>query len=188
MKLYVYRTVTSSSRNQKKNHLLVFDQYGNRMTVFFKSVSTRNFKSDIQRNKMKIDVVFYMSGFEKRQALFEQKVISSIPRNSRKICKSLDELSSVLRRSMVGQYICVVVAGKKQDLLDLFSVQELLKNSKLILIMPDNSNDIIEIGHAFYPRFLDSINGNYLNIAAVLKKMAHIGPAEAALETKPDIH
>jgi len=89
---------------------------------------------------------------------------------------------------MVGQYICVVVAGKKQDLLDLFSVQELLKNSKLILIMPDNSNDIIEIGHAFYPRFLDSINGNYLNIAAVLKKMAHIGPAEAALETKPDIH
>lgn len=79
---------------------------------------------------------------------------------------------------MAGQYIYVVVVGRKQDLLDLLSIQELLRSSKLILIIPDNSNEIIEISHTFYPRFLDSIKGNYLNIAAVLKKMAHIDHSE----------
>ncbi|MBU2515376.1 hypothetical protein KJ966_29015 [bacterium] len=118
-----------------------------------------------------MDVIFYLSNFDKKQMLFEKQVISLIPGNHRIICNSLNELSSVLTRTLEGQRICVVVAGKKQDLLDLISIRELLRKSKLILLLPDTSRELVEIAHTLYPRYLDSIRSSFSNIGSVLSKM-----------------
>jgi hypothetical protein len=123
-----------------------------------------------------MNVVFYYSGIDHTRMFFEKEVISVVPSDCRIVCNTLEELSSTLRRSAAGQSICVVVTCEKKDLLDLFSIQALLLNSKLILILPDNAADTIEIGHKFYPRFLDSINHGFSNLTAVLDKMANIVP------------
>jgi hypothetical protein len=119
-----------------------------------------------------MDVIFYLSGIESYQTLFEEKVIRSVPSDCRVLCKSLRELSSALRRSMAGRSICVIATGRKKDLLNLLSIKDLLKNSKLILLLPNRSDDMIEIAHTLYPRYLDSVSSDFSNIKAVLNKMS----------------
>lgn len=72
---------------------------------------------------------------------------------------------------MAGRSICVIAAAKKKDLFDLLSIQDLLKNSKLVLLLPDDSEETLEVAHLLYPRYLDSIESDYTNLRAVLFKM-----------------
>ncbi len=120
---------------------------------------------------MERNIVFYMSGFEDVRLLFEKEVVSIVPQNLRTICSSLKELSAAIRRQSLGRCICVVLTGEKSDLLDLFSIRDLLRESKLILVLHDDSDGTIELGHKFFPRFSNSINNGFENTAAVLAKM-----------------
>jgi hypothetical protein len=129
-----------------------------------------------------MEVVFYLASFEKNYNEFYKQVVSLVPENERVICKSLKELSLVLNRTLEGQLICVIAAGRKQDLLDLLSIREFLRRSKLILLLPDRSDGIIEIAHTLYPRYLDSIGNDFSNIAAVLAKMTEFGSVSLLME------
>ena len=118
-----------------------------------------------------MDIVFFLSGIEDRRYLFEQEVITVVPERARVFCNSLEELTTSLRQSITGSRVCVIVIADKQTLLELFTIRTMLQESKLILLLPDKSPDTVELGHMFYPRFLDSIQCSYRDVSAVLKKM-----------------
>lgn len=130
---------------------------------------------------MKKNIVFYLSSDENVRLLFDKEVVSTVPENCRIICNSLKGLTTVISQSIMDQYIYVVLAGEMQDLMALFTIRDLLKESKLILILPDDSDRSVELGHRFYPRYSVSVNSDFSNTAAVLAKMAGIEhPAELA--------
>lgn len=122
---------------------------------------------------MKMDVLFYLTGSRKQQLLFEKIVVSVVPKNQRSICRSLEELTESLLQSTAGEQICVILTEAEQDLLSLFSIRDILKRTRLILVLPDNSDTSVSLGHRFYPRFAESISNGFSNTAAVLAKMAH---------------
>lgn len=122
-------------------------------------------------DRMKSDVLFYINGSRKQQVLFEEKVVSIVPENRRLICRSLKELSASLHQSVAGGQICVILTESEQDLLSLFSIRDSLKLTRLILVLPDNSEMSVSLGHRFYPRFADSIGSGLSNTAAVLNRM-----------------
>lgn len=130
-------------------------------------------------------VLFHIAGSKKMQRLFEEQVVSVIPRNRRIVCDSIRELSDAIRRSAVGQCLCVLLTGDRSDLLDLFSIQDLLRESRLILILPDNSETSAEMGHRLYPRFSDSVDSGFANTAAVLSKMAGVDASTEPVSVQP---
>jgi hypothetical protein len=135
---------------------------------------------------MKMDIIFYLSGIEDNQKQFEEKVISLIPLENQTICYTLNDLSSALRKSMAGQSICVVAVGREKDLQDLLPIKDLLRNSKLILLLPDETDELFDIGHTLYPRYLKTVRSDYSHIAAVLAKMADITTNDPMAATLPE--
>jgi len=121
-----------------------------------------------------MEVLFYLTGSRKLQLLFEESVVSVVPRQQRIICRSLGELTDSLQRLTVEKRICVILTELEQDLLSLFAIRDMLKRTRLILVLPDNSKTCISLGHRFYPRFSEPISSGFSNTAAVLAKMASL--------------
>ena len=61
--------------------------------------------------------------------------------------------------------------GAGEQLRDVLSIRHLFDNIKIVLILPDRKNETIVIGHKLRPRFLSYTDGDFKDIAAVLKKM-----------------
>ena len=67
--------------------------------------------------------------------------------------------------------MAVLLAESQQQLLDILSLHDLLENVRVILILPDRVYDTTSKGLLLRPRFMEYIDGNFENIAAVLNKM-----------------
>jgi hypothetical protein len=120
---------------------------------------------------MKPDVLFYLTGTQQTQQLFEESVMTVVPQDRRVICHTLEELSNALQQSAVREQICVILVQNVGELLSLFLIKKMLRFSRLILVLPDSSEMSVALGHKFYPRFSDSIHNGLSNTAAVLAKM-----------------
>jgi hypothetical protein len=59
----------------------------------------------------------------------------------------------------------------KGDLLDILTLQHLLRDVRIILILPDDDDDTLAKGHALRPRFLSYREEGFADIADVLSRM-----------------
>jgi len=89
---------------------------------------------------------------------------------------SLEDFSRSLRRPLLGESLALIVASNKQELERLVSLNRLLRDLRLILILPDHDRDSVVMGHMLRPRFLSFSDGDLTDVAAVLAKMLAINP------------
>ena len=64
------------------------------------------------------------------------------------------------------------MAHTQKQLQSLVKMKELLEDIRIILILPEQSNESASIVWKLYPRFISYMNGNFADIEAVLGKMA----------------
>jgi hypothetical protein len=101
-----------------------------------------------------------------------QEVINTIvPKEKTEIYRSIESLSRRLQQPTQNLGIVVLVAGNKEELLEILSIRDLLNNLRIILILPDREVDTIDKGRALYPRFIGYANGHLMDVSAVLEKM-----------------
>ena len=72
---------------------------------------------------------------------------------------------------MVFQSVVVFQAAGQEDFLFLESINNLLFDARLILVLPNREKDTIKKGYSLYPRFITYTDGNYRDVTAVLNKM-----------------
>ena len=100
------------------------------------------------------------------------KIIEDItPNENTEIYSTIDTLCKRLSRSSYNIAIAVLQISSKEELRDLLSIRHLFDNIKIILILPDRKNETVVLGHKLRPRFLSCTDGDFKDIAAVLKKM-----------------
>ena len=104
---------------------------------------------------------------EKLQFIIE----SEIPDQQLEIFYTIDGLSGRLSQSARGNCTAVILAENITDLQNLFTLKNLLKDIKIILILPDRSEEVISMGYKLHPRFLSYIDSEFGEVAVVLKKM-----------------
>jgi hypothetical protein len=101
-----------------------------------------------------------------------QRVIeSTVPEEQVKTFITVDGLVHMLRQSAHGVSIAVLSAASRQELLELYSLKDLFKDIRIILILPDSESETMTIGHKLGPRFISYIDGNYNDVSMVLRKM-----------------
>ena len=88
-----------------------------------------------------------------------------------KVFRSIEDLSSRLRRPADGFVIAVLVAGNKKDLVDFAFIRHLLSDMPIILVLPDWEESTAIIGYGLVPRLLTYMDSNLMEIGAVLEKM-----------------
>jgi hypothetical protein len=105
-----------------------------------------------------------------------QRHIEKSPRPcAPKTLHSIEELSGALRpfTGHKQETILVLFATDRRDLIELLSIIELLKNSRLILVLPDERPETVQTAHLLMPRYIGYADGDLSDVAAVLKKMLH---------------
>ncbi|MBC8392466.1 MAG: hypothetical protein H8E17_07875 [Deltaproteobacteria bacterium] len=93
------------------------------------------------------------------------------PLNHIEICRTFEVLSGRLHQPRNGLEIAVLYAVDTADLTNLVSLQNVLEDFRIILIVPDNERDTISQAHTLRPRFLTYAGGNFEDVAMVLAKM-----------------
>lgn len=101
-----------------------------------------------------------------------QRVVEElVPKEKIEICRTIDSLTRRLRRPRYNLALAVLLAANREDLLDLLSIRDLLDGIRIILLLPDRDMDTIAKGHTLRPRFLTYADSDFLDVAAVLRKM-----------------
>ena len=101
-----------------------------------------------------------------------QQVIEEIvPKKNLEIYRNFNSLSYRLQQPMNGLKIAILLADSDQDLTDFLSLQDLLSELRIILILPDREPGMFAKAHILRPRFMTYTDSDFEDIKAVLNKM-----------------
>lgn len=101
-----------------------------------------------------------------------QKMIEEfVSKNNVEVYRSIESLSHRLRQPAEDLPIAaVLLAARREDLVALLSIRDLLRDVRIILILPDRDENTIAKGHTLRPRFLSYTDSDFTDILAVLGK------------------
>ena len=114
----------------------------------------------------------------------QQVIEEVVPKEKYKVCTSASSLSKRLQQPMNGLKFAVVLADSDQSLADIISLQELLVQLRIILILPDRNAGTFSKAHVLGPRFVTYADGDFEDVKAVLGKMVNSSRAGAAKNRK----
>jgi hypothetical protein len=105
---------------------------------------------------------------ERLQKVLEETV------SERKIerCHSMERFTGMLCRSNRGQTIVILLITAITEFYEIFSIRALLKDIRVILILPDRTSEVVSAGYKVHPRYISFIDSDLSELAGVLKKMA----------------
>ena len=104
---------------------------------------------------------------------------SSLPAAAVQKVDSTDALERSLARpgGRTGATLLVFLAEGVRDLLDLHRLENLLIDIPLILVLPDQSEECLAIGHSLYPRFVSYMDEDFGGLSQVIGKIFVLGEA-----------
>lgn len=97
--------------------------------------------------------------------------ILGYPSQRTEICKTISSLSSRLCQPKYDLDVAVFVSASKDELEALLSINNLIDDLPIILVLPDQDCETVSRGHILRPRFLTYLDSDFSDIVAVLEKM-----------------
>lgn len=83
-------------------------------------------------------------------------------------CNSIEHISQTLRQPINNVSVVILLIASIEELIQVHSVHPLFDNIRVILILPDRSNDTIALGFRFKTSFISYVDNNLQDVAAVL--------------------
>jgi hypothetical protein len=90
------------------------------------------------------------------------------------ICRTIPDLTLRLRIPLCESAIAVLLISDEEDLQTILSIQSLLINMRIVLILPDRNSGSIEAGHNLHPRYLSFKDNSLKDLGAVLARMIEV--------------
>ena len=131
-----------------------------------------------------MDILLYTKK-ENRAGMHLRRVIESLVfEGNTEVYDSIETFGIRLRQTLREEAIAVLLAGNREELLEIRSIGDLLNDIPLILIIPDQDEDTIHKAHALRPRFLTQTDSDFKDVAAVLGKMLANKHSRQSLERR----
>ena len=115
-------------------------------------------------------LVYAAKSYEVAQHL-QQVIEEIVPKKNLEIYRNFNSLSYRLQQPMNGLRIAILLADSDQDLTDFLSLQDLLSELRIILILPNREPSTFEKAHILGPRFMTYTDSDFEDVKAVLGKM-----------------
>jgi hypothetical protein len=132
---------------------------------------------------MAMELVIYSTISEERQGELVNVIEPFLPEKEIEVYRTLEEFSLRLKHPAQPNSIALLAPGSRQDLMEMLSRRELLRDLRTIIIAPDHETETVAIAHQFRPRYLAYLNGGFGEIAAVVGKMVTTRPSEEAFSS-----
>lgn len=85
-------------------------------------------------------------------------------------CQTFDKLHEHLQ--YIYSFTAVILrVANKEELLELLTIQEILKNSKNVLQLPDSSKTLLQQALKLFPRYITETERDFEEISVVLRKL-----------------
>lgn len=104
-------------------------------------------------------------------AKLQKAVETVLPRATVETFHSISRLSERLQRPALNFPIVVLLAMNREDLEHIVAIQELLFDSRIVLVLPDKEDDTLALGHTLRPRFVSYHDSSFKDVGSVLNKM-----------------
>lgn len=104
----------------------------------------------------------------------ETMIEKLVSRENVEIWRTLPDLTLRLRMPLSESAIAVLIISDEKDLKSMISIQSLLINRRIVLILPDRNNGTIEAAHRLHPRYLSFKDNSLGDIKAVLGRMIEV--------------
>lgn len=116
-------------------------------------------------------VLFYSSSKREAGKRLQRAIEMLISKDGIEIYRKLNNLALGLRRPFSEPFVVVLLASSREDLMDILSLQDLLSDMRIILILPDGEHDTVAMGHTLRPRFISYCDSDFLEVSGVLCRM-----------------
>lgn len=118
-----------------------------------------------------MDLVFYSPVKGEMEERMQRVIESAIPDWEGAICRTIDDLSEQLLQPKNDLAIALLLAQKRKDIEELLSVNQLFRNTRIILVAPDRDKETIATAHMLRPRLLTYGDGDFVDVFIVLTKI-----------------
>ncbi len=118
-----------------------------------------------------MNLLLYISS-ENHSAIRLRARLSDVSGMNPEIFTDIDMLIARLKKMDTDRTVLVFQAHDLKDLLHLRSVQEMMADVRLILILPDWEKNTLSRAHSLFPRFLTDSESDFSDVSAVLNKIA----------------
>jgi hypothetical protein len=98
-------------------------------------------------------------------------VAELISLNDVEVYRNIENLSNRLRQCAHDLSIAVLHMARKEDLSDILSIRDLLRDVRIILLLPDRDEETLAQGHILRPRFVSYADSDLADVRAVLDRM-----------------
>ena len=85
---------------------------------------------------------------------------------------SLDCLTQYLRTPITAERLAVLLPKTNKELASLIQMRHLLRDMRIVLILPNRDDKTISDSHILRPRYVSYSDGDMSDVAAVVQKMA----------------
>jgi hypothetical protein len=140
-----------------------------------KLLSLKSEKVSLGRNEPKL--IIYSK--DKNEFSMElEKMIEKLASNKNlEIYRAILDLTLRLRMPLCESAIAILVISDEKDLKNMLSIQSLLINMRVVLILPDRNNGTVAAGHSLHPRYLSFKDNGLKDMKAVLARMVTVDKA-----------
>jgi hypothetical protein len=90
--------------------------------------------------------------------------------------RSLESLSRRLRQPMNEVRAAILYTVRREDFLEMLSIRDLLGDIRIILVLPDRTEEILRRGHNFKPSFLAFPGDDQGAVTSVLDRLIALNP------------
>ena len=95
--------------------------------------------------------------------------------------RTLENLKKRLRLSIIDDSILILLPENSKELSGLIEIRDILRDTRIILVLPDDNEATLSKGHNLRPRFISYRDGNFTDVAAVMSKMIQNNGKESIL-------
>jgi hypothetical protein len=131
-------------------------------------------RQELTGGMMTMAIIFYLPGFEERGETLLRRTMDALPRREIEAIRVFTDLRRRLLRPLSNLRVAVLFCMTKADLQDIFSLEGLLLDMKIILILPDDDAETLVKAHHLRPRYLSWLDDDFMDIGVVLQKMIEL--------------
>jgi len=131
-------------------------------------------------------LLFYSSSKSQASKRVEKTILTIIPENLLETNHTLRSLSTRLMEPLGDLSIAILFIATQDEFSSLLAMKELLQHIRIILILPDRKKATVSMGHRLGARFLSYKDGNFSDIAAVLRHVVEkMAATNSAIRNHP---
>jgi hypothetical protein len=117
------------------------------------------------------NIIVYSKAMNGIGSKLQEVVTNVLPGSYVDTYHTISGFSERLRKPALNFPIVILLAMNREDLENIVAIQNLLFDSRIVLILPDREEDTMALGHTLRPRFVSYRDSSFRDVGAVLNKM-----------------